>query len=59
MQFFATPIFFGCMALLIPGLTIAFVLPMIPWVMWIAGGISHYIERFQGDPRLPPRWRRQ
>ena len=42
MQFFATPIFFGCMALLIPGLTIAFVLPMIPWVMWIAG-IAGYL----------------
>jgi hypothetical protein len=25
------------MGLLIPGLTIAFVLPMIPWVMWMAG----------------------
>jgi hypothetical protein len=42
MQFFATPIFMGCMALLIPGLTIAFVLPMIPWVMWIAG-IAGYL----------------
>jgi conjugal transfer/type IV secretion protein DotA/TraY len=43
MQFFATPIFMGCMALLIPGLTIAFVLPMIPWVMWIAGIIGYLI----------------
>ena len=43
MQFFATPIFVGCMALLIPGLTIAFVLPMIPWVMWIAGIIGYLI----------------
>jgi hypothetical protein len=31
------PIYTGCMALLIPGLTIAFVLPMIPWLMWMAG----------------------
>jgi conjugal transfer/type IV secretion protein DotA/TraY len=43
MQFFATPIFIGCMALLMPGLTIAFVLPMIPWVMWIAGVIGYLI----------------
>jgi len=43
MQFFATPIFMGCMALLMPGLTIAFVLPMIPWVMWIAGIIGYLI----------------
>ena len=37
------PDFLGCMALLIPGLTIAFVLPMIPWVMWIAGVIGYLI----------------
>ena len=35
--FLATPIFYGCMALLIPGLILAFVLPMIPYMMWIAG----------------------
>jgi len=43
MQFLATPIFIGCMALLIPGMTIAFVLPMIPWVMWIAGVAGYLI----------------
>ena len=43
MQFFATPIFLGCMALLIPGLTIAFVLPMVPWLMWIAGVAGYLI----------------
>lgn len=37
MTFLATPIFVGLMGILIPGLTLAFVLPMIPWVMWIAG----------------------
>ena len=37
MSFLATPIFFLILSLLIPGLTIAFVLPMIPWVMWMAG----------------------
>ncbi|MBO1360180.1 DotA/TraY family protein [Acetobacter sacchari] len=37
MQFFSTPVMLGCMAMLVPGLTIAFVLPMVPFVMWIAG----------------------
>ena len=36
-QFLAGPIFMGCMALLVPGMVIAFVLPMIPYIMWIAG----------------------
>lgn len=36
-NFLATPIFVGAASLLIPGLTIAFVLPMIPFVMWFAG----------------------
>jgi len=40
---FATPIFFGILALLVPGLTIAYVLPMIPWVMWIAGVTGYLI----------------
>ena len=37
MSFIGTPIFIGLLALLVPGLTIAYVLPMIPWVMWMAG----------------------
>jgi conjugal transfer/type IV secretion protein DotA/TraY len=37
MSFLGTPIFLLLLGLLIPGLTIAFVLPMIPWVMWMAG----------------------
>jgi hypothetical protein len=37
MTFLGTPIFALLLALLIPGLTIAFVLPMIPWIMWMAG----------------------
>lgn len=36
-SFLSTPLFFLAMSLLVPGLTIAFVLPMIPFVMWIAG----------------------
>ncbi|AOX18667.1 hypothetical protein A0U89_15265 (plasmid) [Kozakia baliensis] len=37
MQFFATPVMLGCAALLTPGLMIAFVLPMVPFIMWVAG----------------------
>lgn len=37
MNFLGTPIFYGLMALLIPGLIIAFVLPMIPMLMWTMG----------------------
>jgi conjugal transfer/type IV secretion protein DotA/TraY len=37
MNFFATPIFTGLLAILFPGIIIAYVLPMIPWVMWMAG----------------------
>jgi hypothetical protein len=37
MNFLGAPIFMLLLGLLIPGLTIAFVLPMIPWVMWMAG----------------------
>ena len=36
-SFLSTPLFYLTMSLLIPGLTIAFVLPMIPFIMWIAG----------------------
>ena len=37
MSFFATPIFTGLLAIMVPGIIIAYVLPMIPWVMWMAG----------------------
>ena len=43
MGFLATPIFALLLGLLIPGLTIAFVLPMIPWVMWMAGVLGWLI----------------
>jgi conjugal transfer/type IV secretion protein DotA/TraY len=43
MQFLGTPVLIGITALLIPGLTIAFILPMIPWVMWIAGVAGYLI----------------
>ena len=37
MNFLGTPIFYGLMCLLIPGLLISYVLPMIPFAMWVAG----------------------
>ncbi len=35
--FLATPIFYGCLAMLVPGLILAFVLPTVPFAMWLAG----------------------
>jgi len=37
MSFLGTPIFAGLLMLMIPGIIIAYVLPMIPYVMWMAG----------------------
>ena len=37
MNFLAVPIFTGLLAILLPGIMIAYVLPMIPYVMWMAG----------------------
>ena len=37
MSFFGAPIFAALLALLIPGIVIAYVLPMIPVVIWMAG----------------------
>lgn len=37
MNALGTPIFYGLMCLLVPGLIIAFVLPMIPMLMWTMG----------------------
>jgi conjugal transfer/type IV secretion protein DotA/TraY len=37
MSFFGTPIFVALLAMLIPGIIIAYVLPMIPYVIWMAG----------------------
>ena len=41
--FFAGPIFLLCMAILLPALTIAFVLPFIPWLTFYAGVIGWLI----------------
>ncbi len=37
MSFLGTPIFYGLMCMLVPGLLIAYVLPMIPFAVWVAG----------------------
>ena len=37
MSFFGAPIFAALLSLLIPGIIIAYVLPMIPYVIWMAG----------------------
>jgi conjugal transfer/type IV secretion protein DotA/TraY len=42
-NFLAGPIFYGCMALLVPGLIIAFVLPMVPFAFWIGGVAGWFI----------------
>ena len=37
MQFLSVPVFLLLGAILVPGITISYVLPMVPWVMWMAG----------------------
>ena len=53
MSFLGLPIFYGCMALLIPGLTLAFVLPMVPFAMWIAGVAGWLILVFETIVAVP------
>jgi conjugal transfer/type IV secretion protein DotA/TraY len=36
-SFLATPIFVTMLAIMVPGIIISYVLPMIPYVMWMAG----------------------
>ncbi|GBQ27926.1 hypothetical protein AA0472_2542 [Acetobacter estunensis NRIC 0472] len=51
--FLSTPIFMGCLALLIPGLTLAFILPMIPWVMWMAAVAGWLVMVFEAMIAVP------
>jgi conjugal transfer/type IV secretion protein DotA/TraY len=53
MSFLGTPIFYGCLALLIPGLILAFVLPMVPFAMWIAGVAGWLILVFETIVAVP------
>ncbi len=52
-SFLAVPIFALCMAILAPGLTIAFVLPMIPWVMFLAGVLGWLVLVCEAVIALP------
>ncbi|KXV20698.1 hypothetical protein AD934_02935 [Gluconobacter oxydans] len=52
-KFLGTPILSGSMALLIPGLTLAFVLPMVPWVMWMAAVAGWLIMVCEGVIAVP------
>jgi conjugal transfer/type IV secretion protein DotA/TraY len=47
------PIFYGCMALLIPGLLLAFALPMVPFAMWIAGVARWLVLVFETIVAVP------
>ena len=51
--FLSTPIFMGCLALLIPGLTLAFILPMIPWIMWMAAVAGWLVMVFEAMIAVP------
>jgi conjugal transfer/type IV secretion protein DotA/TraY len=53
MSFLATPILYGCLALLIPGIILAFVLPMVPFVMWLAGVAGWFILVFEAIVAVP------
>jgi len=51
--FLAVPIFTLCMAILIPALTIAFVLPLIPWLMFLAGVLGWLVLVCEAVIALP------
>jgi conjugal transfer/type IV secretion protein DotA/TraY len=53
MSFLGMPIFYGCMALLIPGLVLAFVLPMVPFAIWIAGVAGWLVLVFETIVAVP------
>ena len=53
MNFLGTPIFYGCMSILVPGLILAFVLPMVPYAMWIAGVAGWLILVFETIVAVP------
>lgn len=53
MTFLGIPIFYGCLAMLIPGLLLAFVLPMVPFAMWIAGVAGWLVLVFETIVAVP------
>ena len=52
-NFLASPIFYALMSLLIPGLILAFVVPMVPLVMWTAGILGFVIRVFEAIIAAP------
>ena len=53
MNFLAQPIFYALMSLLIPGLTLAFVVPMVPLIMWTMGILGFIIRVFEAIIAVP------
>lgn len=51
--FLATPIFYVLMSLLIPGLILAFVVPMIPMIMWTMGILGFFVRVFEAIVAAP------
>ena len=52
-NFLASPIFYALMALLIPGLTLAFVVPMVPLIMWTVGILGFIVRVFEAIIAAP------
>ena len=53
MNFLVTPLFVGILALMVPGIMIAYVLPMIPWALWMAGVCGWIILVCEGMIAVP------
>jgi len=53
MSFLASPIFYALMSLLIPGLILAFVVPMIPLIMWTMGILGFIVRVFEAIIAAP------
>jgi len=53
MSFLATPIFYTLMSLLVPGLILAFVVPMVPLIMWTVGILGFIIRVFEAIIAAP------
>ena len=55
MQFLATPIYYALLAILIPGAFMAFVVPMVPAVLWTMGVLG-WLVRFVEAQIAAPLW---
>ena len=52
-NFLASPIFYVLMSLLVPGLLLAFVVPMVPLIMWTAGILGFVVRVFEAIIAAP------